>query len=150
MTQQGDSKDRMTGTPLLRPTGQLLREEQVAQIAVPPTPDDPDQRIHIEYVAADLGREFLDALRLARRSPGEVVELHIVVPPSAGHMEGRYTWRCCDCGHKQRFAAWEFNRRTGRPRCSNCGGTFFEPASRQANDAFALAGSIRKAARGGR
>jgi len=65
-------------------------------------------------------------------------------------MDDRYTWRCQDCGHKQRIAAWEFGRKTGRPRCRHCGSTFFEPVSRHAADAFAEAGSLRKAGCGGR
>ena len=56
----------------------------------------------------------------------------------------QYTWQCVDCGQKKRIAAVQMRYKTRRPRCSNCGSTFFEPATQHAKEASQINGTFRR------
>ena len=48
--------------------------------------------------------------------------------PNTGH----FKYQCADCGHVALLARWDFIKKTRKPHCQKCGGTFWLPASHNA------------------
>ena len=57
----------------------------------------------------------------------------------------RFKYECQDCGMMKMLGRWELHRRTDKPHCQKCGGTFFEPVSHNAKTDQFLAGMARRA-----
>lgn len=57
-------------------------------------------------------------------------------------MKGQRRYVCADCNHKQ-FEHWTAMSRRNKPRCQGCGGTFLNPDSDGADEAFVRAGTGR-------